>query len=88
VKDKLTDIKVGFQAYVREGGDPFGAVRAVAPGGRDEIVIYVENGGDFVLPSDAVTGAHDGKVILDETKLDERVRDAIAHAHDQEKPGL
>jgi hypothetical protein len=85
---KLTDIRVGFQVYLEEGGDPFGGVRQVAPAARDEIVIYVENAGEFVLSADAIRSAHDGKVILDATKLQDPLRNAIDHAHDAEKPGL
>jgi hypothetical protein len=88
MNDKLNDIRVGFQAYLEEGGEEFGAVREVGSGGRDEIVIYVENAGDFVVPGDAVRTAHDSKVILDPAKLDERLREAITHAHESEKPGL
>jgi hypothetical protein len=85
---RLRTINIGFQVYLREGGEDFGAVREVAPDGRDEIVIYVENAGDFIVPLRAIHGAHDGKVILERTELDERLCDAIAHAHDREVPGL
>ncbi len=85
---KLEGIEVGFQAYLEEGGEDFGAVREVAPDGRDEIIIYVENAGDFIVPVRAVASAHDGKVILRGDRLDQRLRDAIAHAHDREEPGL
>jgi hypothetical protein len=43
-------IAVGFQTFVSDGGEEFGAVRAVAPHGRHELVIYVENAGDFTVP--------------------------------------
>jgi hypothetical protein len=82
------DIKVGFQTFVSDGGEEFGAVRAVAPGGRPELVIYVENAGDFVIPLDAVESVHSEKAILNCAKLDDRLRRAIRHAHDAEKPGL
>lgn len=85
---KLETIDVGFQAYLDEGGEDFGAVRAVAPDGRDELVVYVENAGDFIVPLRAIRSAHDGKVVLDGAQLDQRLRDAIAHAHDREEPGL
>ena len=81
-------IEVGFQAFTSDGGEEFGAVRAVAPGGRAELVIYVENAGDFEVPLDAVESVHSGKVILSCAKLDRRLRQAIGHAHDAEKPGL
>ena len=81
-------IEVGFQTFVSDGGDEFGAVRAVAPGGRSELVIYVENAGDFAVPLDAVESVHSGKVIFNCAKLDHRLRRAIGHAHDAEKPGF
>lgn len=81
-------IKIGFQAVVSDGGEEFGAVRAIAPGGRPALVIYVENAGDFEVPLDAVESLHSEKVILRCSKLDRRLREAIGHAHDAEKPGL
>jgi hypothetical protein len=81
-------IEVGFQAFVSDGGEEFGAVRAVSPGGRSELVIYVENAGDFAVPLDAIESVHSGKVIFNCSKLDQRLRRAIGHAHDAEKPGF
>jgi len=81
-------IEVGYQTFVSDGGEEFGAVREVAPNGRPELVIYVENAGDFVVPLSAVEGVHSQKVILSCGKLDRRLRRAIGHAHDSEKPGL
>jgi hypothetical protein len=86
--DKLKAIEIGFQLFLEEGGKDFGAVRAVAPGGRPEIVVYIENGGNFIVPIEAVRSARDQKVILDPSKLDGRLRDAVKHAHDREVPGL
>ena len=81
-----SDVEVGFQAYLEEGGEPFGAVRGVREG--DKIVVYVENAGEFDVPADALQSVHDGKIILDFAKLDEALREAIAHAHDAEERGL
>jgi hypothetical protein len=81
-------IEVGFQTFVSDGGEEFGAVRVVAPHGRHELVIYVENAGDFTVPLDAVESVHSGKVILKCAKLDPHLRKAIGHAHDAEKSGL
>ncbi len=78
-------IKVGFQAFVSDGGEEFGAVRKVSPG---ELVIYVENAGDFTVPLSAVDSVHSEKVVLNCAKLDRKLRHAIGHAHDAEKPGL
>ena len=79
-------IEIGYQAFVSDGGEEFGAVRAVSPNGRDELVIYVENAGDFVVPFTAVKVVHFQKVILDCDKLERRLRQAIGHAHDAEEP--
>lgn len=78
-------IEVGFQTFLSDGGEEFGAVRAVAP---DRVVIYVENAGEFTVSTDAVESVHSGKVIFKCSKLDDRLRRAIGHAHDAEKPGL
>jgi hypothetical protein len=81
-------IEVGFQTFVSDGGEEFGAVREVAPQGRRELVIYVENAGEFTVRLDAVESVHSEKVIFNCAKLDRRLRQAIGHAHDAEKPGL
>jgi hypothetical protein len=69
-------IEIGFQAFVADGGEEFGAVRAVAPNGRPELVIYVENAGDFVVPLSAVEAVHSQKVIFNCGKLERRLRPA------------
>ena len=79
-------IEVGYQTFVSDGGEEFGAVREVSPNGRPELVIYVENAGDFVVPISAVEAVHSQKVILTCAKLDRRLRRAIGHAHDAEEP--
>jgi hypothetical protein len=79
-------IEVGYQTFVSDGGEEFGAVRQMAPHGRPELVIYVENAGDFVVPLDAVEAVHSQKVILNCRKLERRLREAIGHAHDAEVP--
>ena len=45
------DVKVGYQAFVSDGGDEFGAVRQVSPNGEPVLVIYVENAGTFSFRS-------------------------------------
>jgi hypothetical protein len=44
-------IEIGYQTFVSDGGEEFGAVREVFRNGRPELVIYVENAGDFVVRS-------------------------------------
>jgi hypothetical protein len=79
-------IQIGYQVFVSDGGEEFGAVRAVSPNGRSELVIYVENAGDFVVPLSAVESVHSQKVILTCDKLERGLRQAIGHAHDAEEP--
>ena len=79
-------IQVGYQTFVSDGDVAFGAVRQVAPQGRPELVIYVENAGDFVVPLAAVDAVHAHKVILNCDRLDRELRRAIGHAHDAEEP--
>src|SRR5918993_928908 len=87
VMEQKRKIEIGSQVYLEEGGDPCGAVRDVRLENRDEITIYVENSGEFIVSLDAVGAAHDGKVILDRARLDQSLLDAVAHAHDAEVPG-
>jgi hypothetical protein len=81
---KLDAVRVGFQVFTDEGGDEFGAVRAVNP---RELLVYVENSGDFVIQADAISRVHDGKVIVDAKRIDPTLLRAIGHAHDREEPG-
>ena len=76
-------IEVGFQAFVSDGGEEFGAVREVSRDGRT-LTVYVENMGDFHVPSDAVAAVHSQKVVFQCDKLDPALRRAIGHAHDAE----
>jgi hypothetical protein len=39
-------ITVGDQVFIADGDEVFDAVRQVAPHGRPELVIYIENAGD------------------------------------------
>lgn len=81
-------IKEGFQVFASDRSKPFGAVRVVARAGHPSLVVYVENGGDFTIPLAAVTAVHAQKVIVDASKLDTRLQQAIAHAHDNEDPRI
>jgi hypothetical protein len=81
-------ISVGFQVFAHDGDEVFGAVRDVCPGGRDEILVNIENGGDHCLSLDAIVDVHDEKVIVDLARLPEAMRRLIARAHDAEVPGL
>jgi hypothetical protein len=79
-------IKEGFMVFVSDGGEGIGSVRQVMPNNRPELVIYIENAGDFVVPLVAVEAVHFGKVILNCDHLESRLRMAIGHAHDAEDP--
>src|SRR5258706_14447231 len=79
-------IQEGFDVFVHDGDKAFGAVRQVSPHGRPELVIYVENAGDFTVPLAAVQTVQSEKVVLDCRKLEARVRSGIGHAHEGEDP--
>jgi hypothetical protein len=77
-------IEEGFEVFLSDHEKPFGAVRQVTP----ELIVYVENWGDFALPRDAVKAIHAQKVILDPARLDRKLKQAIARAHAAEDPRL
>jgi hypothetical protein len=74
-------VSVGDHVFLEEGGEEIGAVRKVE---RDHLVVYIENAGDFRIDGPAVKSAHDGKVVLDGTKLDANLTDALKTAHANE----
>ena len=79
------NIREGFDVFLHDGEKSFGAVRQVR---KHELVVYIENGGDFEIPLSAVTDAEAGKVILDSAKLDPKLREAIRRAHVGEDPTI
>lgn len=79
-------IRVGYQLFATDGDEEFGAVRDVCPGGRQELLVNIENAGDHCIPLQAIVGVHDEKVIVDVGRLAPAVRAAIGHAHDAEIP--
>jgi hypothetical protein len=81
----MEQIQEGFDVFLHDGEKAFGAVRQVR---HNEIVVYIENGGDFAVPAAAVKEVHDEKVVLDSAKLDERLREAIRRAHSGEDPRI
>jgi hypothetical protein len=78
-------IEPGFMVFLADGEDGIGAVREVRRS-PPELLIYIENAGDFVVPASAVAAVHSGKVILDRSRVGLRVRDALAGARDSEDP--
>lgn len=80
-------VRVGFQVFARGGVEEFGAVREVCPGGRAELLINVENGGDHFIPLEAIREVHDEKVVVDVARLPMGLRFIIARAHAAEVGG-
>jgi hypothetical protein len=77
-------IEVGFQTFLNDGaGEEFGSIRAIAPDHKT-VTVYVENAGDFQIPSSAIVSVQSEKVTFDCAKLDQKLRDAIGHAHERE----
>ena len=81
----MEKIAEGFDVFVHDGDKAFGAVRQIRAG---EIVVYVENGGDFEVPLSAVKDVHDEKVVLDSARLEPKLREAIRRAHAGEDPKI
>ena len=76
-------IEVGFQTFISDGGEEFGAIRAISRDGK-VLTVYVENAGEFTVPAGAVVSVQSEKVTFDCDKLEPRLRKAIGHAHDAE----
>jgi hypothetical protein len=77
------EIQVGFQAFVDDSPEEFGAVREISPDGR-RVTVFVENAGDFVVPVTAAVSVQSEKVTFARRKLEPKLRAAIGHAHDRE----
>jgi hypothetical protein len=78
-------IQAGFDVFLHDGEHAFGAVREVT---SSDIVIYVENAGDFTVPLSALRDVHDEKVILNGDKIGAALRAAIDRAHQGEDPRI
>lgn len=78
-------IQRDYMVFLAEGQGGIGAVHDVS---ANDISVYVENFGEFMVPMAAVKAVHDQKVILDRSQLSEKFLRAIAHAHDAEDPRL
>ena len=79
------NIREGYDVFLHDGDKGFGAVRQVR---KHELVVYIENAGDYEIPLEAVKDAEAGKVILDSAKLDAKLRAAIRRAHSGEDPRI
>lgn len=80
-------ISEGFMVFLSDGDEGIGSVREIRHG-LPELVIYIENAGDFVVPISAVKEVHSGKVMLNFDQLDLRLRNAVRHARDSEDPNF
>jgi preprotein translocase subunit YajC len=78
-------IERGDMVFLSEGREGIGAVRGMS---AETLTIYVENGGEFDVPRDAVKAVHDKKVILDAHRLPPALIKAVTRAHDREDPNL
>lgn len=78
-------INEGLMVFVNDGDEGIGSIREIRQG-LPELVIYIENAGDFIVPLSAIKTVHSDKVILNFDRLDLRMRDAIRHARDSEDP--
>ena len=74
-------IRKDLPVFLHDGEVAIGAVRGMS---GNDLIIYIENAGDFTLPRSVVKDVHEHKVILDGGKLDDRVRTAIGRAHNAE----
>jgi hypothetical protein len=78
-------IREGFDVFLHDGEKSFGAVRQVR---KHELVVYIENSGDFEIPLSAIKDTEAEKVILDSGKLDAKLKEAIRRAHSGEDPRI
>ena len=76
-------IEPGFQTFVDDSTEEFGAVRSISDDGRT-LTVYVENAGDFPVPANAIVSVQSEKVTFACRRLDRKLRAAIGHAHDRE----
>ncbi len=78
-------IREGFDVFLAGGDKSFGAVRQVR---KAELVVYVENAGDFEVPLAAVKDTEAEKVMLDYAVLAPKLKEAIRLAHSGEDPRI
>lgn len=71
-------IRKDLPVFLHDSDVAIGAVRGFS---GNDLIIYIENAGDFTLPRSVVKDVHDNKVVLDGSKLDAKVRTAIGRAH-------
>jgi hypothetical protein len=74
-------VTVGDQVFIDGNSEEIGAVRQVM---ANEVVVYVENAGDFVVRGPHVKAAHDGKLVLDPQHAEPALLEAARRAHTRE----
>lgn len=74
-------VTVGDQVFIDGNSEEIGAVRQVLP---DQVVVYVENAGDFIVRGPHVKAAHDGKLVLDSKHAEPALLEAARLAHTRE----
>lgn len=74
-------IRKDLPVFLHDGDVAIGAVRGMS---GNDLIINIENAGDFTLPRSVVKDVHEHKVILDASMLDSRVLAAIGKAHSAE----
>ena len=77
----LASIRAEDEVFASEGQIGIGAVRVVHPA---SLLVQIEGYGEIEIGPEHIASAHDGKVLLNLDTLDQKLRDHIAHAHDQE----
>ena len=77
----IADIKIDDPVFTMDGAEPVATVRRIA---ANHVTIYVENAGEFEVPIAGVKDVHFGKVILDPSVLNAKLRSALGHSHDSE----
>lgn len=74
-------VSIGDQVFLDGNDEEIGAVRQVMP---DQVVVYIENAGDFIVRGPQVKSAHDGKLVIDPTHAEPALLDAARSAHERE----
>ncbi len=75
------NVELGAPVHLHEADDPIGAVRKIQP---DHLLVWIEGAGDFIIQPREVASSHDGKLVLDEQRLEPQLKDAIRRAHQRE----
>ena len=75
------EIHEEYMVFLKDGAQGIGAVRRVS---SSNIVIYVENAGEFTIPRNVIKDVHSQKVLLKADLLDPKLVNAINRIHQSE----